>query len=404
MTQRRTRRPLCDHTPFSLIVKRRKLERDVQRQGMAAIKFELSRTMAEVIRREKRQAASTADVDPRTPPLTAFTRIAAYCETHNFSVRETHNCQSAKRPESCGLVQQELDTNVQEAVTRAKNSRILHALADSALMRQVVRLEQKQELAQRAVDWLLAELFRVDAECSRRGLGSRLSSSCSPVAPAGEEAVDEEAVVEEAEEAAEAAEAIEVEAKQTQQQTEQPPPRERNDQSGRDFFSAPPCSSFRDAALRLLCSQYTEGEQGWTTTRGSFQQLGLDGCDLREIENLSPCFESHVGIALPDNPPTGRPSAQTVAGAEHSEVHRFVISRSVASHLNRALKQDAAELFDAGVGIRRSNVGGFHSTEEVFDGAGSSSAWYGRLHVSAPTRFQPAAPRCLDRLCALASG
>ena len=35
---------------------------------------------------------------------------------------------------------------------------------------------------------------------------------------------------------------------------------------------------------------------------------------------------------------TGRPSAQTVAGAGRTEVHRFVLSRSIASHLNQALK------------------------------------------------------------------
>ena len=236
-------------SPYSLIVKRRKLERDVAEQGMSEIKFELSRAMDEIIRREKRQSPSTTlDENP-----TAFTRIVRLVRW-----RETHISSARRSP-----IVRELETDVQVAVARAKKFRVLHSLADSALITKVAHLEQKQALTQRAVDLLLAELLRIDDECTRRGINSSPAGGDESAAGEEEEEVEEKEVVEKV------VVEKEVEVKQTQQQTEEAPPRERNDQSGRDFFSKPPCSTFRDAALRLLCSQFTEGDEGHTSHRTS---------------------------------------------------------------------------------------------------------------------------------------
>ena len=60
-------------------------------------------------------------------------------------------------------------------------------------------------------------------------------------------------------------------------------------------------------------------------------------------------------------------------------MHRFVLNASIAALINANLQQTASELSISESGIRRSNIGGFHSDEERFEGSGSSSEWYGQL-------------------------
>lgn len=86
-----------------------------------------------------------------------------------------------------------------------------------------------------------------------------------------------------------------------------------------------------------------------------------------------------MGLSLPDNPPAFaiRPDGNSeVPGI--TEVHRFVVKCGIARQLNMALKAHGEALHAQGTGVHRSNIGGFHSAEELF--TGSSSEWYGPLH------------------------
>ena len=158
----------------------------------------------------------------------------------------------------------------------------------------------------------------------------------------------------------------------------------------------PPCFflpdfTLRDAAGQLLCAQYDAASSVWRTTAASFTPLEPSDCNVQQAAEYPGCFESHLTVTLPDLTPTHHPAA--LAGV--SEVHRFVLTSSVASHLNGPLRSAATSMWlhgGAAAGgeggamggpagsIRRSNVGGFHSDEELFTGSGSSSNWYGRLH------------------------
>lgn len=142
-----------------------------------------------------------------------------------------------------------------------------------------------------------------------------------------------------------------------------------------------PGLSFEQVAMQLLSSQFQASTREWQTTSSSFVALHAGNCSSRTFELCTPCFESHVGISLPDNPPAFefRPPSHTDISGK-TEVHRFVLTGSIAREVNQSLCQYGVQLHRKGDGIHRSNVGGFHSTETVFSGAGSSSEWYGALH------------------------
>ena len=132
--------------------------------------------------------------------------------------------------------------------------------------------------------------------------------------------------------------------------------------------------SLEEVAAKLLSSQYDADSNQWVTTSGRLHPIVAANCSTREIEPCAPCFESHEAFSLHDSPP---PSA-----AGHSlgvtEIHQFVLHGSIAAHLNGELSRHGTDAHADGGGLRRSNVGGYHSDEETF--SGSSSEWYGRLH------------------------
>jgi len=136
-----------------------------------------------------------------------------------------------------------------------------------------------------------------------------------------------------------------------------------------------------EAAARVLCSaQYLEHEQGggvWTTDdEATFMRLDSTNCLTHERSVHAGCFESHTTLVLPDNPPI-KPCPVTM---RHTSVHRFVLSDGVAAAINGHLLSEAVRHSQLITGSSRSNVGGYHSIEEVWQGGGSSGDWYGRLH------------------------
>ena len=146
--------------------------------------------------------------------------------------------------------------------------------------------------------------------------------------------------------------------------------------------------SFESAAARLLASQYIEEANEWRSTDGSYRPIDTADCTTRCIEPCAPCFESHLGISLPDSPPPSptreerqpdaSPMSSTASAAGMTEVHRFTLHSSIAEHINAELREEATSRRTRNDGIRRSNVGGFHSEEELF--TSTTSGWYGRVH------------------------
>ena len=261
---------------------------------------------------------------------------------------------------------------VLEAIARSASNRALHASNASILDDLAVKLElqlniakEEEERARTVRADLESALCRVSAERERREKAAQLGE---PTPLKSQHHLEEEPVPEEPMSTPEPSLDVGAVAVAVAEQR-------------------PELSFLQESAAtrhRLLCSQYTEGEQRWQTTTGSFTQLGPADCQLRELpdsSDLAGCFESYTALALPDSPPPKRPSAQQISGADHTEVHRFVLHRSIAAQLNEGIRSEAQGLVDACArGIRRSNVGGFHSDEELFGGCGSSSAWYGRVH------------------------
>ena len=135
-----------------------------------------------------------------------------------------------------------------------------------------------------------------------------------------------------------------------------------------------------EAAARALCSsQFVENERGggsWVAVDASFTRLDASNCTSQEHDEPAGCFESHTTLVLPDNPPIKDcPESQ-----RHTSIHRFVLSDAVAAAINGPLNAQAIRHCDEHTGSARSNVGGYHSVEELWHGGGSSSEWYGRLH------------------------
>jgi hypothetical protein len=140
-----------------------------------------------------------------------------------------------------------------------------------------------------------------------------------------------------------------------------------------------PGLSLHGVAMQLLSSQYHCASREWRTAEASFKALNVDDCTCRLLE-CAACFESHLAIAVPDNPPAFavRPPGHTET-VGRSEVHRFVLCESVARAVNAPLHDKGTAMYGEGGGIHRSNIGGFHSKETMFSSA-SSSEWFGKLH------------------------
>ena len=141
-----------------------------------------------------------------------------------------------------------------------------------------------------------------------------------------------------------------------------------------------PAKGLECAALSLLGAQYVDGQ--WLSVDAELKRLETSDCGARACTISAGCFESHVTLSLPDNPPFKLPPLPPGASApqRYTDVHRFVLTPSVRTSINENLYQEAIAQRDANVGERRSNVGGFHSVEEEWSGGGSSAAWYGKLH------------------------
>ena len=136
---------------------------------------------------------------------------------------------------------------------------------------------------------------------------------------------------------------------------------------------------FEGAARALCSSQFVENEQGggsWVTTDASFMRLDASNCMRQEHDEHAGCFESHTTLELPDNPPI----KHCPEPLRHTDIHRFVLTDAVAAAINGPLHAQALQHCEGLAGSSRSNVGGYHSVEELWTGGGSSSEWYGRLH------------------------
>jgi len=139
--------------------------------------------------------------------------------------------------------------------------------------------------------------------------------------------------------------------------------------------------SVGDAAAKLLGAQYIEASKTWVIAdNASFTPADVAGCPRRQLE-CAPCFTSHVALALPDNPPS--PSVRPLGSPPQpgvTEVHRFEIAPHVAKLINESVLAEALPLYAEHVatgrpGCQRSNVGGYHSEEETFDGTCSVAAF-----------------------------
>ena len=123
------------------------------------------------------------------------------------------------------------------------------------------------------------------------------------------------------------------------------------------------CSSLREARSLLLRTEYVDGE-GWMTKE--MEPVRLDELPTRQAP-LPPGndFELHQELTLPG----GR------------AMHRFALTRSAAAKLHGRIATEAKWLAPLTFGgVKRSNVGGFHSHEQAFRSRRQPmGAWYGRL-------------------------
>ena len=136
-----------------------------------------------------------------------------------------------------------------------------------------------------------------------------------------------------------------------------------------------------EAAARVLCSaQFLEHEQGggvWTTdVDAEFMRLNSSNCCTLKRRVDARCFASHTTLVLPDNPPL-KPCPESM---RQTHVHRFTLTDGVAAGINGHLMAVAQRWRSELTGSSRSNVGGYHSVEEVWQDGGCSREWYGGLH------------------------
>jgi len=144
-----------------------------------------------------------------------------------------------------------------------------------------------------------------------------------------------------------------------------------------------------DAAAKLLGSQYIEATKSWVVVEAAtFRPVDAAACPRRVLE-CAPCFASHVALSLPDNPPqlAVRPLGSPPPRPGVTEVHRFEICPSLAKLINEAVLTEALPLYAehaaaaGGLGCQRSNIGGYHSEEEKFDGKCSIASFGAHSHL-----------------------
>jgi hypothetical protein len=169
------------------------------------------------------------------------------------------------------------------------------------------------------------------------------------------------------------------------------------DSAPSDFFSPATslllqCTSNQQAIDLLLGSLWLADHNLWFTAAAAdgatFERLVLEDYiqtepPLQRKENAkqrtarqpSTLFASHLVLELPDNPPRKE-------GPRSTTVHRFVVRKDVEENLRQQVLYERAktkacslikeEDSHATEGVRVSNIGGYHSAEEMLTSTGAS--------------------------------